>query len=113
MAMTAQNDSPNRWNLVERVGAGYFMNTIDMGKWKLMAGLRLEDTNTDRENRVTLYPAGSKNCPTASGCGTPVPVKGSHSYIDPLGITCATRCRPIPTSAPSTPRVSRAPIPTS
>ena len=82
---TAQNDLPNKWNLVERVGAAYVMNTVDMGKWRLMAGVRLEQTHTDTlGNKVTLYPAGSKNCPTSSGCGTPVPVKGTHSYTDPL-----------------------------
>jgi len=82
---TAQNDYPNRFNLVERISAGYLMNTINFGKLRVMAGLRLERTNMDTFGyNVTLYPAGSTNCPTSTGCGTPVPVKTNTSYIDPL-----------------------------
>ena len=82
---TAQNDYPNKFNLIERISAGYIMNTVDIGKLRIMAGLRLEHTlmNTFGYD-VTLYPAGSKNCPTSTGCGTPVPVTTNRSYIDPL-----------------------------
>ncbi|HWB82943.1 MAG TPA: TonB-dependent receptor [Bryobacteraceae bacterium] len=82
---TAQNNYPNQFNLIERITAGYVMNTVDIGKWRVMAGLRLERTLMDTAGYdVTLYPAGSKNCPTSTGCGTPVPVTTSRSYIDPL-----------------------------
>jgi TonB-dependent receptor len=82
---TAQNDYPNKFNLIERITAGYIMNTVDLGKWRIMAGLRLEHTQMDTSGyHVTLYPAGSKNCPTTTGCGTPVPVTANQSYIDPL-----------------------------
>jgi TonB-dependent receptor len=82
---TAQNDYPNKFNLVERITAGYLMNTVDFGKLRVMAGLRFEGTNMDTFGYdVTLYPAGSKNCPTSTGCGTPVPVKTGKSYVDPL-----------------------------
>ena len=82
---TAQNDYPNKFNLIERISAGYLMNTVDFGKFRVMAGLRLEQTNMNTFGyNVTLYPAGSKNCPTSSGCGTPVPVTTNQSYIDPL-----------------------------
>jgi hypothetical protein len=61
---TAQNDYPNRFNLIERISGGYLMNTVDFGKLRVMAGLRLEQTNMNTfEYNVTLYPAGSKNCP--------------------------------------------------
>jgi TonB-dependent receptor len=82
---TAQNDYPNKYDLIELISAGYIMNTVDIDKWRIMAGVRLEHTlmNTFGYD-VTLYPAGSPNCPTSTGCGTPVPVKGNQSYIDPL-----------------------------
>jgi TonB-dependent receptor len=82
---TAQNDYPNKFNLIERISAGYVMNTVDIGKLKVMAGLRLEQTHMDTFGyNITLFPAGSANCPTSTGCGTPVPVKTNASYIDPL-----------------------------
>lgn len=82
---SALNNYPNQFSLIERITAGYVMNTIDLGKLHIVAGIRFENTgmNTLGYN-VTLFPAGSKNCPTATGCGTPVPVKGSQSYLDPL-----------------------------
>jgi TonB-dependent receptor len=82
---SAQNDYPNKFNLVERISAGYVMNTVEFGKLKVMAGVRLEQTNMDTFGYfVTLFPAGSKNCLTSTGCGTPVPVKTNRSYIDAL-----------------------------
>ncbi len=82
---SAANNYPNQFNFLERVTAGYFMDTIDFGKLRIMAGLRMEATSMQTLGyNVTLYPAGSKNCPTATGCGFPVPVKGNASYIDPL-----------------------------
>jgi len=82
---TAQNNYPNQFDLIERITAGYLMNTIDIGKLRVMAGLRFENTNMDTFGyNVTLYPPGSPNCPTSTGCGTPVPVKSSQSYFNPL-----------------------------
>ena len=73
---TAQNNYPNKFDLIERISAAYLMNTIDFGKLKVMAGLRFEGTNMDTFGyNVTLYPAGSPNCATSTGCGTPVPVE--------------------------------------
>jgi TonB-dependent receptor len=82
---TAQNDYPNRFNLIERISAGYLMNTVDIGRLRVTAGVRLERTLMNTAGYyVTLFPAGSKNCPTATGCGTPVPAKSTASYINPL-----------------------------
>lgn len=82
---TAANSYPNQFNLIERISAGYLMNSIDFGRWHIVAGIRFEGTQMDtRGNKVILYPAGSKNCPTATGCGVPVPVTNNPSYIDPL-----------------------------
>jgi TonB-dependent receptor len=61
------------------------MNTMDFGKLHVVVGVRIEGTqmNTLGYN-VTLYPAGSPNCPTATGCGTPVPAYNNPSYVDVL-----------------------------
>jgi TonB-dependent receptor len=37
--------SPNFYNYVEQVSAGYVMNTIDFSKFRFIAGLRVEGTN--------------------------------------------------------------------
>ena len=58
---TAAATYPNIFNLVERISAGYIMNTMDFGHLHVVAGVRFEGTqmNTLGYN-VTLYPAGSK-----------------------------------------------------
>jgi len=40
-----QGSNPQNFNLVERVTAGYIMNTLDFSRFRLIAGLRLEGTN--------------------------------------------------------------------
>ena len=62
---TAADGYPNIFDIIERISAGYLMNTMDFGKLHVVAGVRFEGTqmNTLGYN-VTLYPAGSKNCPT-------------------------------------------------
>jgi TonB-dependent receptor len=58
---------------------------MDFGRWHMVAGVRFEGTQLNALGyNVILYPAGSKNCPTATGCGVPVPVKQSPSYADAL-----------------------------
>ncbi len=82
---TAANSFPNQFSLIERISAGYLMNSMDFGKWHIVAGVRFEGTQMDtRGYNVTLYPAGSKNCPTSTGCGVPVPVSNNPSYLDVL-----------------------------
>lgn len=82
---TAADNYPNRFDLIERISAGYLMNSMDFGKFHVVAGVRFEGTEMDTLGyNVTLYPAGSANCPTATGCGTPVPVHNNPGYIDAL-----------------------------
>ena len=82
---SALNNYPNQFSLVERITAGYFMDTIDFGKLRILAGLRIENTGMQTLGyNVTLFAAGSKNCPTVTGCGFPVPAKGNQSYLNPL-----------------------------
>jgi len=84
---TAADTAPNKFDTIERITAGYVMNTIELGKLHVQTGLRFEGTqmNTLGYN-VTLYPKGSANCPTGSyeGCGLPFAVTNNPSYIDIL-----------------------------
>jgi TonB-dependent receptor len=82
---TAADTYPNIYGLTERISAGYFMNTMDFGKFHVVAGLRIEGTQMDTLGyNVTLYPAGSKNCTNSTGCGVPVPVTNNPSYVNLL-----------------------------
>jgi TonB-dependent receptor len=82
---TASDTYPNIFDLIERISAGYAMNSMDFGHLHVVAGLRLEETQMDtRGYNVTLFPAGSKNCALATGCGVPVPVYNNPSYLDVL-----------------------------
>ena len=82
---TAAASYPNIFNIIERISAGYIMNTMDFGKWHIVAGIRFEGTQMNSLGyNVTLYPAGSKNCASLTGCGVPVPARNNLSYVDPL-----------------------------
>jgi TonB-dependent receptor len=68
------NNLPNDWDLTERIWAGYVMNTISVGRFRLQAGVRVESTaDALRGNSVTL---DNGNFVSSS------PVFGSNSYID-------------------------------
>ena len=82
---TAADTYPNIFNTIERITAGYVMNTMDFGHLHVVAGVRFEGTQMDTLGyNVTLYPAGSAVCGNASGCGAPVPVRNSPTYVDVL-----------------------------
>jgi len=82
---TAADGAPNQFDILERVSAGYIMNTMDFGRLHVVAGIRFEGTQmTTRGYYVTLYPAGSSNCVNPTGCGVPVPEQTNPSYVDPL-----------------------------
>jgi len=44
---THRKNDPNNFDLNEHVASGYFMNTINFGKFRLYAGLRFEGTSED------------------------------------------------------------------
>jgi len=82
---TAGDTYPNLFDIIERISAGYIMDTMDFGRLHVVAGVRFEATqmNTLGYN-VTLYPAGSSQCALSTGCGVPVPVNNNPSYVDAL-----------------------------
>ncbi|MGB2626680.1 MAG: outer membrane beta-barrel protein, partial [Candidatus Acidiferrum sp.] len=71
-----QSDAAN-YNLQERVSAGYVMNTIQLGRFHLQTGLRLEATNTSNTGYLVLNDANGNYVSTT-------PEYGSGSYINPL-----------------------------
>ena len=92
-AATAQNSYPNNYDLVERVSAGYLMNTIDLGRVRLQTGLRFEGTNESVLGNQVFFDANGALCtapdPTDPGCPTNfssaiAPVRRDYSYLDPL-----------------------------
>jgi TonB-dependent receptor len=63
------NIQTNNFNLIEKVSAGYVMDTINVSKFRILAGLRFENTSdNDRGNTVPNAP----------------PVPKSGSYLDVL-----------------------------
>ena len=66
--------NPNNFDLIEKVAAGYLMNTLDLtSRWRLIAGVRFENTNLDT---VTLVTNGA-------GISSFVPLNGSYLKILP------------------------------
>ncbi len=74
---THLNNDPNNFNLVERVSAGYAMNIIDFGKFRLYTGLRFEVTNLN----VTGY---NVTIDSDGNYASTVPLRQNASYVSPL-----------------------------
>jgi TonB-dependent receptor len=75
---TQQNTIPNNYDLVEHVTAGYAMNTIDIGKFRLVAGLRLEATSEGLQAFNLTFDQ------TTGALTSFSPLHQSSSYLDPL-----------------------------
>jgi TonB-dependent receptor len=76
-AVTHLNSDASNFNLNERITAGYLMNTVELGRLRLQAGLRFEATNVSGTGyQVAINPDGSY--------GGTTPVNNSGSYLDPL-----------------------------
>jgi TonB-dependent receptor len=74
---TLQRNEPQKFNLLERVYAGYIQNSINFGKWRLYAGLRLEATDENvRGNTVVIDKKGKYVSTTG--------ITNGSGYIDPL-----------------------------
>jgi TonB-dependent receptor len=78
VATTHQNSDASNYNLQERVGAGYVMNTLELGsRVHLQTGFRIEGTQTsDTGYEVVTNADGSY--------GGTTPQYGSGSYVSPL-----------------------------
>jgi len=61
----------NNFDMVERISAGYLMNTVDLGRFRLIAGVRFEGTN------VSTLSCDCTNPVTGQG-PVNVPFKGSY-----------------------------------
>ncbi len=84
-ATRSSSDSAN-YDLIERVSAGYIMNTINWDRFRLQTGLRLEATHESGLGYLvnTLAgPNGDGMDNNGNWIGT-TPVTNTQSYIDPL-----------------------------
>ncbi len=78
LVQTQLNTLPNNYDLTERVSAGYIMNTVDIGRFRVQTGLRFEATNEGLQgNNVTLDP-------NTGALTSVIPVNTNNSYVDPL-----------------------------
>ncbi len=83
---TASASYPNIFHTVERITAGYAMNTIDFGKLHVQTGVRFEGTQMDTLGyQVTLFKTAT-GCPNGNktGCGIASPISNNPSYLDVL-----------------------------
>lgn len=71
-----QSDAAN-YNLQERVSAGYVMNTMQLGRFHLQTGIRIEGTNTSNTGYLVVNDANGNYVSTT-------PQYGSGSYVNPL-----------------------------
>ena len=84
-AATAADTYPNIFHTVERITAGYAMNTIDFGKLHVQTGVRFEGTQMDTFGySVHIFAAGDPHCANPTGCGVPTPQINNPSYLDVL-----------------------------
>ena len=87
---TAANTYPNLFHYVERITSGYLMNTIDLGKFHVQTGLRIEGTQMMTFGyNLTFYGPGAAPLPCASpsiliNCYTVVGINNDPSYTDVL-----------------------------
>jgi len=91
IASSAQNSFPNNYDLVERIAAGYVMNSIDLGRVRLQTGVRFEGTSENVLGYQVLFDSNGNLCgpgdtdPACQGATNPVlPVRRTPSYLDVL-----------------------------
>ncbi len=90
-SLTQQNTIPNNYDLVEHVTAGYAMNSINIGKFRLITGLRFEATSENVSGLKLYFDSNGNICtpgdtdPVCMGVTNPIaPVIQDSSYLDPL-----------------------------
>jgi TonB-dependent receptor len=85
-ALTHFGSDSNNFNLVERIEAGYIMNTINWSHFRLQTGLRLEATQVIADG-FNVNPAAGPNGDGLDNNGNWIgttPTSTTSSYIDPL-----------------------------
>ena len=68
---TVQNSFPNNYDIIERVSAGYAMNTLQFGRVRLQTGVRFENTNENLLGYQVFYDSNGNICTpnsTDPGC---------------------------------------------
>ena len=91
-ASTAQNQYPNNYDLIERIAAGYIMNTIQFGRVRLQTGLRFEGTDESVLGYHVFFDASTGDLcgptstdPSCQSASNPIaPVHRNSSYLDVL-----------------------------
>jgi TonB-dependent receptor len=86
VAATRSSSDPANYNLIERVSAGYIMNTVNFDRLRLQTGLRLEATH-EYGLGYLVNPAAGPNGDGMDNSGNWVgttPVTNGKDYIDPL-----------------------------
>ncbi len=87
---TAGDTYPNLFHYVERITAGYLMNTIDFGKFHVQTGLRIEGTQMMTFGyNLTFLGKSSTTMPVCGGttttnCYSFTGVNNNPSYVDLL-----------------------------
>jgi TonB-dependent receptor len=104
VAATRGGSDPNNFDLIERVSAGYIMNTINWDRLRLQTGLRLEATHELANGflvNLVAGPNGDGLDNNGNWIGT-TPTSNTQSYIDPLpsiqaryAITASTNVRAV------------------
>jgi TonB-dependent receptor len=75
---TDQSTIPNNYDLIEKVTAGYIMNTIQFGRTRVQAGLRFEGTNESILGNIALFDPDSGSLTSITQQHT------NSSYVDVL-----------------------------
>lgn len=91
-ATTAQNSAPNNYDLIERVSAGYLMNTLQFGHVRLQTGVRFEGTNESLLGYQVFLDSNGNLCTPGENdpvCPTNLtnsisPLRRNPSYLDVL-----------------------------
>jgi TonB-dependent receptor len=75
---TEQNTIPNNYDLIEKVTAGYLMNTIQFGRTRVQTGVRFEGTNESILGNLALFDQNTGELTSVT------PQHTNSSYIDIL-----------------------------
>jgi len=86
---TAVDTYPNLFHYVERITAGYLMNTVDFGKLHVQTGLRIEGTQmTTFGYNLTFFGTYSSKSGTYSGGSSSVPCGNDSAPVAPAAGNC-------------------------